>query len=206
MLCYSSLFAFFALLDPLFVPHYWNPESIVRIRFWGWFFDLESLIYCFTTGGIAFSIYKVLANKRIEKKTIYNQEKPIRRITLNLLGMLITLAVSYKIFGNWILSFISTLLVGALFITYHRTDLIKPMLFSGASYSLIHTLIIIVNDNLLVPGAIRHNWNVKQALGIFIYGVPLEELLFSLTFGMAVSVLYEYLLGYELKENNQALN
>lgn len=52
MLYVSIYSAPFGFLEPLFVPRYWNPPSLFDLAGTTGF-DLESIVYCFATGGIA---------------------------------------------------------------------------------------------------------------------------------------------------------
>lgn len=205
MIYLSSLLALTALLDPLFTPHYWSPNSIFKISLGSWYCNLESLIYSFATGGIAFSIYKVIANKRIEKESRYKKARLLEPMLANTVSLIIFLIISYKAFQSWMLAFILTLYVGTAIIVFFRSDLLKPALLSGVSCLCIHTGVLFFLNSILFPGFVSRFWNAKTILGVFIMGIPLEELLFSLAFGMTISVLYEYLLGYELKENHLQL-
>ena len=44
----------------------------------------------------------------------------------------------------------------------------------------------------LAPGYIEAVWNLPALSGVLVYGIPLEELLFGLTFGMYWSGVYEH--------------
>ena len=52
VMLWTSLFtAPFGLTEPLFVPEYWNPPSLLDLaQRTG--FDIESLIFCFGIGGV----------------------------------------------------------------------------------------------------------------------------------------------------------
>ena len=52
--------AAFGLTEPLFVPAYWNPPSLLDLaQRTG--FDIESLIFCFAIGGIGAAAYRAIS-------------------------------------------------------------------------------------------------------------------------------------------------
>ncbi|HWY53743.1 MAG TPA: lycopene cyclase domain-containing protein, partial [Terriglobales bacterium] len=51
----------------------------------------------------------------------------------------------------------------------------------------------------LYPQFVQRYYNLPNLLGIFVVGVPIEELLFAATGGAIWSVAYEYVFGYRLE-------
>ena len=51
--------AFLGLTEPVFVPDYWNPFTMLDLAHRTGF-DLESLLFSFSIGGIVFAAYAVL--------------------------------------------------------------------------------------------------------------------------------------------------
>mgnify|MGYP001602330297 FL=1 len=51
----------------------------------------------------------------------------------------------------------------------------------------------------LSPGYVEQVWNLKAISGILILGIPLEELLFALSFGFIWSSIYEHITWKKLK-------
>jgi lycopene cyclase-like protein len=48
----------------------------------------------------------------------------------------------------------------------------------------------------LAPGYIEAVWNVPALSGVLVYCIPLEELLFGLTFGLSWSSVYEHVMWH----------
>lgn len=44
----------------------------------------------------------------------------------------------------------------------------------------------------LAPGCIEQVWNLRVLSGVLIYGIPVEELLFGVAFGLYWSGVYEH--------------
>src|SRR6266436_4945691 len=79
-------------------------------------------------------------------------------------------------------------------VAYVRSDLI-PTMFTGAlSFTVLYFALFLV-FLFLYPGFVQRYYNVPNLLGIYIAGVPIEELLFAGTGGAIWSVGYEYVQG-----------
>ena len=48
------------------------------------------------------------------------------------------------------------------------------------------------------PDWISQTWNFENISGIFIFDIPLEEVIFAFTFGALWTLLYEYVYCYTL--------
>jgi Lycopene cyclase len=95
---------------------------------------------------------------------------------------------------NTIISFAA----GALVLGYLRHDLIPLMLTSIASFTLLY-FVLFLWVLFLYPEFVERFYNLPNLLGLYIHGVPIEELLFAATGGAIWSVAYEYVHGYRLE-------
>jgi hypothetical protein len=57
----SLVCALLGLTEPLFVPEYWDPPSVLKLGRW----DLESFLFCFAVGGITAIFPEVPAARRL---------------------------------------------------------------------------------------------------------------------------------------------
>ncbi len=73
---------------------------------------------------------------------------------------------------------------------------ISALLFLGLYFIYFVTL------NLFDPSYVSQVWNFKAISGILIFGVPLEELMFALTFGFLWSSVYEHFTWKKLEYHN----
>src|SRR5579859_3116097 len=56
----------FGLTEPLFVPRYWDPPSLLDLaQRTG--FDVESLIFCFAIGGVGVVLYDVVTRRSLAR-------------------------------------------------------------------------------------------------------------------------------------------
>jgi len=90
--------------------------------------------------------------------------------------------------------------VGAVVVAFLRSDLIQLMLTGAMNFTGLY-LLLFLYFLALYPDFIQRYYNIPNLLGIYIFKVPIEELLFASTGGAIWSVAYEYLQGYRLAPN-----
>lgn len=193
---WTSLLGF---TEPLFVPAYWSPPSLFNLALRTGF-DIESLIFSFGIGGIAVVLYEKIFRIRHETMSPAEHNLPRHRYHL---WAIISAPIIFAILlittrFNPIYSAIIAMIIGGLFAWYCRPDLKKKMfvsalLFLGLYFLYFLTLIAIA------PGYVERVWNLKAISGILIFGVPLEELLFALSFGFLWSSIYEHFMWKKVR-------
>jgi len=198
MIFSSILFLPFGLTQPLFVPEYWHP--IVLFKLFG-LFDIESLLWCFFTGGIVAVLYEEIF--KIKLGGIKNNKKIRRHAYVIYFFMLLTIVslILLKHFTNW--SIIWSLLIfsmfGFIYFVFTRPDLIKKSIMSGFSFTILYisSLLFI---NLLFPGFVLNQWNIQGSIGVRIFSIVIEEYIYAFLFGIAWSVVYEEIKNIKLKK------
>jgi len=121
------------LTEPLFVPTYWNPPTLLDLaRRTG--FDLESLLFSFAIGGIVFAAYDALAGMAPVCSMRAERHDPRHRYHLAAVVaapavFLVLLAIPRL---NPIYAAALGLVAGFLATLYCRPDLWAKMLVSGA--------------------------------------------------------------------------
>lgn len=187
------------LTEPLFVPEYWIPPSLFDLALRTGF-DIESLIFSFAIGGIAVVIYERIfrvVHEQMPKAAQYaSRHKYHVWAILSAPATFILLALTTNL--NPIYSAEIAMVLGGLFVWYCRPDLKKKMLvsallFLGLYFFYFLTLVV------LYPGYVETVWRLDRISGILIAGVPLEELLFALSFGFLWSSIYEHFTWRRLK-------
>lgn len=189
---WSSLFTTpFGLSEPLFVPEYWSPPSLFNLaQTTG--FDIESLIFCFGIGGISAVLYNLLTRKTV--RSIDSEEKrlPLHRHHYKALATPFVVFPLLSVFPwNPIYPSILAMFAGAIANTLCRPDLTTKTWIGGVLF-LGYYILFLVGLEWTAPGYIDRVWNLKNLLGINIAFMPLEELLFAITFGMYWSGAYEH--------------
>lgn len=185
--------------EPLFVPEYWNPPSLFDLAHRTGF-DLESFIFAFAVGGIAVVIYERIFHASHEQIKSHEQHLPHHRHhLLSLLSMPIIFLTLIAISPlNPIYSAIIAMAIGGLFSWYCRPDLKKKMITSALLFLGLYILFFF-SLIILFPDYVEQVWNLGAISGILITGIPLEELLFALSFGFMWSSVYEHIMWKRLK-------
>ena len=194
---FSSLLSMpLAVSEPLFVPGYWNPQAILGFKIFSLNFDLESFIFCFAIGGIAAVIYEVFLSQHL-KKARERRIKTLRHFYLLVAVLFVTFAlliVAVKAIYAGILS----MGLAAVVIMITRKDLRREIVFGGVMFAIVYFAYFVILNNVIFPDWISKVYNLKELLGINFLKIPIEELLWALTFGALWAPLYEDLKGYTI--------
>ncbi len=194
MLWISFFTMFLGLTEPLFVPEYWNPPSLFDLaQKTG--FDIESLIFAFSIGGIISVLYEIIFRKQKHKKI---KEEHFWHWIAVTSPFFIFIILFLTLNINSIYSAIIAMLIGSIIVIICRVDLAKKMLVSGLLFLLFYFILVIFFD-LAYPNYIEQVWNLQAISGILFIGVPLEELMFAFTAGMLWSSLYEHVKNYKVQ-------
>jgi uncharacterized membrane protein YjjB (DUF3815 family) len=183
-----------ALTNILFVPQYWTPPSLFdldqKIKV-----GIEDFLWAAAVGGIASVVAEILLQEKLSalrKRTRKRHFAPFVVIVV----VFIALQVWHP--GKTIYNTIIAFAVGALLIAYLRSDLIPTMLVGALSFTVLYFALFLI-FLFLYPRFIQRYYNIPNLLGIYVAGVPIEELLFAGTGGAIWSVAYEYVQGYRLE-------
>lgn len=193
MLVVSLWTSILGLTEPLFVPEYWSPPSLFNLALRTGF-DIESLIFSFGIGGIAVISYELIFKTKHEK--INYHERYSRRHRNHLIALFSAPIIFFLLLMttsiNPIYIAVISMTGGGLFSWYCRPDLMKKMITSAIIFLGIY-FIYFITLIAVYPGYVEKVWNLKAISGVLILGIPLEELLFALSFGFIWSSIYEHL-------------
>ncbi len=192
VMLWASLFTMpFGLTEPLFVPEYWSPPSLFDLaRRTG--FDIESLIFCFGIGGIGAVLYNLLTRQRLEPTHPPERRRPRHRLHLwALAAPFLSFPILYLFPWNPIYPAIVAMVIGAVATALCRPDLIRKTWIGGLLF-LGYYVIFLIGLEWTAPGYIARVWNLEALSGLAIAGMPIEELLFAITFGAYWSGVYEH--------------
>lgn len=180
-----------ALTSVLFVPQYWTPPSLfdldIRFRV-----GIEDFLWAASVGGIASVIGEIVLKERvlaIRKARRKRHYAPF--VVIVALFVALELWHPNKTIYNTMIAFA----VGAVVMAFLRVDLVPSMLVGAGNFTLLYFILFLC---LLAfyPRFIQFYYNVPNLLGFYVFGVPIEELLFAASGGAIWSVAYEYLQGY----------
>src|SRR5260370_10129435 len=183
-----------ALTSLLFVPQYWTPP---------WLFDLdqkirvgiEDVLWAGGVGGIASVVAEILLKERL---SVIRKAARRRHFAPFVVVVVVFLALEFWHPGKTIYNTIIAFAIGAVVIAFLRSDMIPTMLVGALSFTSLHFVLFLL-VLLLYPDFVKRYYTLSHLLGIYVAGVPIEELLFAGTGGAIWSVAYEYVQGYPLQ-------
>ena len=183
--------ALLGLTEPIFVPEYWNPPSLFELaRRTG--FDIESLVFAFAIGGIGSALYHTLTRQHLAPVGGGRSGRLHHIHRVALLTPFVAFALLYMLLDwNPIYPVIVSLLLGAVASVLCRPDLLKKTVVGGLLFLGLYA-VFMLGLRWGAPGYIAEVWNLAALRGGLVYGIPLEELLFGLTFGLYWTGVYEH--------------
>jgi hypothetical protein len=182
-----------ALSSFLFIPQYWTPPSLFDLDT-KYKVGIEDVIWAAAVGGIASVIGEIIL------------EESLRRIRETLrkrhYAPFIVMVIAFAALQLWhpgktIYNAILALTVCALVTIYLRPDLILLMMTGASTFTALY-LILFLYILLLYPEFVHRFYNIPNLLGIYIFRIPIEELMFAASVGAVWSVAYQYLQGYRI--------
>jgi hypothetical protein len=183
-----------ALTSILSVPQYWTPPSLFdldsRIRV-----GIEDFLWAAAVGGIASVVAEILLKERLSAlRQVARERHYAPFVVVVVVFVALQLWHSDKTIYNCIMAFA----IGAVVIAFLRSDLVPTMLIGALSFTLLYFALFLI-FLFLYPGFVQRYYTIANLLGIYILGVPIEELLFAASGGAIWSVAYEYVQGYRLE-------
>jgi hypothetical protein len=187
----SALTSLLGLTEPIFVPEYWNPPSVLDLaRRTG--FDIESVIFCFAIGGIGAFLYDAFTGRELQAVPDGERHSARHRFhRVALAAPFIMFLPLYMLPWNPIYAGITALAIGGVSNMLCRPDLARNTIIGGVAflglYAVFMTMLLI-----FVPGYIEEVWNLSALSGVRVAGIPSEELAFGFSFGMYWAGVYEH--------------
>ncbi|HEX8817028.1 MAG TPA: lycopene cyclase domain-containing protein [Terriglobales bacterium] len=183
-----------ALTSVLFVPQYWTPPSLFNldqhIRV-----GIEDFLWAAAVGGIAAVVGEIFLR---EKLAVLRKTRHKRHYAPFALLVVVFMALELRHPGKTMINTIVSFAVGAVVLAYLRRNLIPLMLVGAVTFTLLYFALFLC-VLALYPEFVTRFYNLPNLIGIYVLGVPIEELLFAGTGGAIWSVAYEYYYGYRLE-------
>jgi len=197
MVITGLLFLPFFLFDKMLIPSYWQPRVLFDL-YDKLGFSLESILFIFTASGVFAVLYKFAMRKTENIPTKISVSK---RTILFLVYIYSTFLILTSLgLGAHILSMLIPFVAIIIFITIQRPDLLKLIIMSGIlGFGLYFTSLLIFSHFL--PNFFTNTYNLGNLWGIFILGIPLEEVLWGLYYPALMACSYKYL--FETKPAEQ---
>ena len=206
--------------EPLFVPEYWDPPSVLKVGRW----DLESFVFCFAVGGVAAVVtelapvksFLVLMDAYVEKaiRSILSAisklsggilhssmlDRPMTSRLIppeqtrieNMLLMTFFLAAlgATAQLGLNIIYDAAIVCVATAVMVAWRRPSLRWQILGGGISFLLIYAVVLVIMDYTYPDFYDH-WNLQALSGLWILGAPAEEYLFAFTFGVLWAPFYE---------------
>jgi hypothetical protein len=186
-----------ALTNILFVPQYWTPPSLFdldqKIKV-----GIEDFLWAAAVGGIATVVAEILLKERL---SVIRRAERERHYAPFVVVVVVFIALELWHRDKTIYNTVIAFAIGAIVIAVLRSDLIPTMLIGALSFTALYFVLFLI-VLLLYPEFVQRYYTISHLLGIYVLGVPLEELLFAGTGGAIWSVAYEYVQGYRLEPAN----
>lgn len=190
----SLLITPLGVADAIYFKDYWRPVFTLNT---GLHFGIESFIFAFSIGGIASVIYdEVFGMKYVRARKSKRPKHFLITITLLSVVILILNSIIFRTNSIYITSALM-LLVGST-VTFMRHDLLKDALMSGLLTGLLMLIFYTCYFLIIFPSAIQNWWLLNNLSGIFVFGVPLEEILWGFCWGFIAGPIYEFTLGIKI--------
>ena len=168
---------------------------------------IEDILFAFSICGIAAVIYEIFLGRHVhllkpQKGKFHSTGAHWLAHLIILLGlwMCVTLLLLLLFPINSVYAFIVGGLLIGIYIIADRHDLLLNALLSGLFLVVILFFLEQVFFIRLFPDAAILFWKQTDSIsGFYVYGIPLEELLWAATVGFTLGPLYEYVRKWKLK-------
>ncbi len=196
MLFVGVIGIFASFTDVLYIPEYWDPAFIFKpllLPMLGLHVTLEDTLFGFFLAGIAAATYFLLEGKTL-RRNIHSHHNFILAFavfTLLFFGL-------EKFFpGATIYNHVFAFVVASFIVMMQRRDLIRQILLSGIFVTIYYFSMFKLMDAITGDFLAATKYDLTNLSGYYVWGAPIEELLFPLGVGMFCSVVYEYLLNFK---------
>lgn len=198
MIIMSILIAPLAPIAEIFyLRDYWRPEF-----FNGWKIGIEDPLFGFLFGGISCVMYEEVFGKYFAKR--HARGHPIWTIFLVLFGILWMVVTNIVLgFNSMYASIVGFAIISACML-YFRHDLLRDALLSSVLLSLLFFILYKIYL-FFFPTIFQSWWMFENMSGIFISGIPLEELVWAFSWGLFAGPAYEFTLGLRLVAEKKRL-
>lgn len=187
-----------------YLETYWNPQyagilglepflKTVGLKIKG----VEDTLFLFSYSGIVAVLYEeILGKSHLKKGRSKNLKFLIIFPVFVFISFIITKSIGIIniIYGEYV-----AYLLASIFIWWFRRDLLVHSLVSGI-FSAIFFFVSYLLLSPLSSGIIHKFWILNKTSGIFVFGFPLEEILWAFFIGLWVGPSYEFIKG--LKDAN----
>lgn len=184
----------FAFTEFLFYPDYWTPNFLFdlgdRLGF-----GIEDFLFVSALAAGAVSIYGILcARTYAPQETHVPPWARTKRITSVFAAVLVLVVLARLLSVPMIYGCIMVMALLSASIMAIRRDLVSPGVISGFGLAACYWMLARIYA-WLYPGVFVDIWHTHGLINVFVFGVPVEELLYGAASGVAAVVVYAYAFG-----------
>lgn len=176
-----------------FNPGYWKPDSLWDLNHITGGAGIEDGIFMFFVGGIAAAAYEVFFRKTVGKPKRGGYR--LHALKFGIIAMVI-FVLFFKLNLIWPLIIFG--FVTAFVEIKERHDLLPQALWGGIVFFIIY-LSAFKLFTFIYPDFIANKYSLDNLSGLILFGLPIEELLYALSFGTMWAPIYEYVTGAKEK-------
>lgn len=188
----------FALTEPLFYPEYWRPAFLFdladRIGF-----GIEDLLFVAALAAVSLASFPVAARRTFVP--VEGARRDRWHVARRLLG---PCGVAALATGGLVLAGLPAIyaapiamVLAAARVAWARPDLVGPAVGGAAATTVVYHLACL-SLAVASPQVFHTVWRTRELTGVFVLGVPLEELLYGAASGLAASSIVPYSRGDRL--------
>lgn len=209
-----SLFAIpFAFTEQFFYPDYWEPIFLWDlIHSLG--FGVEDVLFVMGLSWFTTTSYPVFFRKEFtplqknqsdspNQKNHFlgelRQPRTRKKITIIFLFILAFISLTILLDVPMIYASFFIMISLGLAMVFLRNDLMVPGLWGGALSLVIYGIICFVLV-LIYPNIFSFTWKMENFSNRFLFGIPLEEYIYSFSAGFSATVFYPFVTGLGFQE------
>ena len=171
----------------LFVPAYWNP-----VRLFNASLGIEDILFSFSTGMIAWTIGSLLIRKPLVPTM--GMRMLVRYAKVVAMGAALVALMQMTTISIMTQALIGIVCIGV-FLLWNRFWVLPAALWTGLVFALLYTGFMAV---MLLPFPdLLSQWTHAELYGIYVIGIPLEEILWSLVYGACWVITIAYLFDFD---------
>lgn len=179
------------LFQYAFLSDYWHPPSLFDLgQRYG--FDLESLVYAFSASSAMLALYGLL-----QEKVFGHEWADPLRLKEGAIYFGIALVVFSLLYGvglNSIYASHVALAAAPVYAMWRLPGHLRIVAILTGFFTLYYTLAFVALD-IGAPGFIETYWSLHKLSDVFLFNIPLEEVLFGLLSGPFYTMLAATLLN-----------
>ncbi len=168
-------------------PGYWSPPTLFNIGQSTGGLAIEDELFIFFASALAAGLYDFIFNIKVNRTV----NKKLKKSHALLVGMAVGFAVYAFTPINAIYFLIILQFFGSFVLLYQRRDLFIHSL-TGGLFFLFFYFVLYSIFNLLFPSFVHDYYHLQHTSHIILLGIPLEEYLYALSFGLLWAPIYEY--------------